>query len=246
MIEINLIPDVKREYLKTRALRNAVITMSIFIGMIIVAIAVVLSLVLGVQLAAQSVQDRAIRAESEKLMGVEDIDKMVTIQHQLELIDGKHASKTVNSRLFDVLSAINPGAPNNAVISTVKLDPTGKTISIEGSAAHGYIALEVFKKTITNTFIHVKQDDDDVKVPLASDIVAGDTSFGENSDGQRVLRFSFSFTYPDELFMISESPVLIVTPQGRTDVTDSKLGVPDSLFGAKANDIKGEERVGNE
>ena len=41
MIEINLIPDVKREYLKTRAMRNAVVSMSILIGVGVVAVAIV-------------------------------------------------------------------------------------------------------------------------------------------------------------------------------------------------------------
>ncbi len=245
MIEINLIPDVKREYLKTRMLRNTVISMSIVVGIIIVGIAVVLGLFLAGQLVTQSIQDSTIKSGSEELIAVEDINKMVTIQQQLKSIDGQHESKAIRSRLIDVMSAINPPEPNNVQISTLKLNPEESTISIEGSAVNGYIALEVFKKTITNTSVQTQQDDQDVKVPLASDIVAGDTSFGENSDGQRVLRFTFTFKYPDELFKMSDAPVLIVTPQGRTDVTDSKLGVPSSLFGAKANDIKNEEGAGN-
>ena len=126
-------------------------------------------------------------------------------------------------------------------ISNLRLNPEDKTISIEGSAANGYVALEVFKKTIINTKVQSKTDGEDVKVPLASGIVAGDTSFGENSDGQKVLRFSFKFTYPDELFMVSDSAVSVITPQGEIDVTDSKLGVPGSLFEAKASDIDDQE-----
>lgn len=237
MIEINLIPDVKREYLKTRALRNAVISTSILIGVVIVGLAVVLGLIFGGQLVTESVQNGTIKSDGEKLMAIEDIDKVVTIQNQLGSIDGQHSSKAIDSRLFDVIAAINPPAPNNAVISTIRLNPGDKSVTIEGSAANGYIALEVFKKTITNTFVQVRDGEEDVKIPLASDIVPGEASFGENAEGQRVLRFSFTFTYPDELFMYSENPVSIVTPEGRIDVTDSKLGIPESLFGAKATDI---------
>lgn len=132
--------------------------------------------------------------------------------------------------------AINPPAPNEVKISTFKLNPEEKTISIEGSAANGYIALEVLKKTITNTSVQTQVEGEEVKVPLAQDIVSGDTSFGEDTTGQRVLRFSFTFTYPDELFAVSKTPVTIITPVGRVDVTDSRQGVPESLFGQKAKD----------
>ena len=241
MIEINLIPDVKREYLKTRAMRNAVVSMSILIGVVVVAVAIVLGLVVAGQLVTQSIQDNTIKAEGAKLTAVEDIDKMVSIQQQLAAINGQHESKSINSRLFDVLAAINPPAPNNVTISNLRLNPEDKTISIEGSAANGYVALEVFKKTIINTKVQSKSDGEDAKMPLASGIVAGDTSFGENSDGQKGLRFSFKFTYPDELFMVSDSAVSVITPQGEIDVTDSKLGVPGSLFEAKASDIDDQE-----
>lgn len=240
MIEINLIPDVKREYLKTRSMRNAVVSMSITIGIVVVGVAVVLGLVVAGQLVTQSIQDNTIKTEGAKLTAVEDINKMTTIQQQLTAIDGQHEAKFINSRLFDVMAAINPAEPNNVTISTLKLDPAEKTISIEGSAVNGYVALEVFKKTIINTSVQTRQGDKDEKVSLASDIVAGDTSFGENSEGQRVLRFAFTFTYPDELFMVSDEVVSIITPQGKIDVTDSKLGVPSSLFGAKASDINSE------
>ena len=123
MIEINLIPDVKREYLKTRAMRNAVVSMSILIGVVVVAVAIVLGLVVAGQLVTQSIQDNTIKAEGAKLTAVEDIDKMVSIQQQLAAINGQHESKSINSRLFDVLAAINPPAPNNVTISKLRLNP---------------------------------------------------------------------------------------------------------------------------
>ena len=240
MIEINLIPDVKLEYLKARMMRNAVISVSIVGGVVMVGVAVVLGLIIAGQLVTQSVQDRTIKSEGDRLMAIEDIDRMVTIQQQLETIGGQYESRQIHSRLFDVISAINPPNPNNVVISTLKLNPEEKTISIEGSAVNGYVALEVFKKTIMNTSIQVQQDGGNVREALATDITGGDTSFGENAEGQRVLRFSFTFAYPEELFRVSGGTVSIVLPQGRVDVTDSRLGVPESLFGAKANDIKDE------
>lgn len=234
MIEINLIPDIKREYLRTRTLRNFVISISIVVGVVVVGVAVVLGIILGGQMVAEAVQDNSIKTEAAKLTSIEDLDKTVTIQQQLEKIDQQQSKKSVDSRLFDVMAAINPPAPNEIKISTLKLNPEERTITIEGSAANGYIALEVFKKTIINTKVQIGDGDDVEKEALATGIVAGDTSFGESADGGRVLRFAFTFTYPEKLFEVSDDPVLIVTPTGRVDVTDSKLGVPESLFSNEA------------
>lgn len=245
MIEINLIPDVKREYLRTRAMRNLVISVSIVVGIAMVAIAVVLGLVFGGQMAAEAFQDRDIKDKGQQLTDIEDLNKTVTIQQQLSKIDEQHQAKRIDSRMFDVLRAINPPAPNEVKISTFRLDPEEKTIFIEGSAHNGYIALEVFKKTISHTTIQTKVGDEEVTESLAQDIMAGDTSFGEDTDGRKVLRFSFTFTYPDELFAISEAPVSVITPSGKIDVTDSKTGVPESLFGKRAKDAEPQEEVGN-
>lgn len=237
MIEINLIPDVKRELLRTRTMRNAVISLSIVIGAGAIGLAVVLGVILGGQIAAEALQDRQIKDKNGELMAVSDLNKTVTIQHQLQRVSELHDEKRANSRLFDVVSAINPPTPNNVRFSSVRLDPEQKTIAIEGSAVNGYIALEVLKKTIINTSVVTQVDKEEKKVPLATDIIAGDTSFGENSEGIKVLRFTFTFTYPDELFAISKDPVTIVTPVGKIDVTDSKLGIPEDLFGKKASDL---------
>ncbi len=236
MIEINLVPDVKQEYIRSKMLRNFVISISIVVGIGVVGLAVVLGLILGGQLVAESIQDNGIKSESAKLMEVPDLDKTVTIQQQLEKIDQQQNSKLITSRLFDAVLAINPAAPNQIRISALKLDPIEKKITIEGSAANGYQALETFKKTLTNTYVQVGSDGD--KTPLAQDITTGETGFGENSDGERVLRFSFSFSYPEDLFKVSESPINVITPAGKIDVTDSKLGVPESLFSKTTEEKK--------
>lgn len=240
MIEINLIPDVKREFLKTRTTRNAVISLSFMIGIGAIGLVVFLGIVLGGQTAWQYSQDQAIKREGEKLMTVEDINKTVTIQQQLASIDQQHQTKLIHSRLFDVITAINPPAPNDVKIATLKLNPDEHTITIEGSAANGYMALEIFKKTILNTSIQTRQGEEDTRVPLTAEIVPGEASFGEDAQGGRVLRFTFSFTYPSELFAVSEHMVAVITPEGKIDVTDSRLGVPSSLFRERAADIKEE------
>lgn len=240
MIEINLIPDVKRELLHARSVRNAVVSFSVLIGAGALAVAVVLGLILGGQLAAESLQDGAIKDKFKELSSIEDLDKTVTIQRQLRQISQAHADKKLQSRLFDMLVAINPPAPNTVSFSAVEINPSEKQIILEGEAVNGYAALEVLKKTIAHSTIRSTTDGQEQSVSLAQEVSDGETSFGENAEGKKVLRFRFTMTYSDELFTVAKTPVIIATPTGKIDVTDSRLGVPDSLFKKKADDSKQE------
>ena len=241
MIEINLLPNVKRELLKTRAMRNRVISISFLVGGASIAAVVVLALILGSQIAAEAVQRGVIKDRNDKLMAVEDLNKVVTIQHQLTKINEQHSGKKINSRVFDVVTAVNPVAPNNVSFSDIKVNPESKTITLEGSAVNGYSALETLKKTILNTKVQTTDGDKSSEVSLTKEIKDGDTSFGENSEGKKVLQFSFSFEYAEELLApANNGTVSVLTPTGKVDVTDSRQGIPDSLF--KSNSKKQEKK----
>lgn len=243
MIEINLIPDVKRELLRAKMMRNTVTAMSITVGMIAVGVAVALGLIFGGQVALEALHDGTIKSKTRELTSIEDLDKLVTIQHQLATINKLSSERQADSRLFDVMTAVNPVAPNSIKIATLKLKPESRTITIEGSAENGYIALEIFKKTITtNTTVQTTQNGQEVKQPLAENLQAGEASFGEDANGKKVLRFSFTFTYPAELFSKTSGSVVIATPNGKVDVTDSRLGVPESLFAKKPKDASNKEK----
>lgn len=241
MIEINLLPNVKRELLKTRAMRNRVISISFLVGGASIAAVVVLALILGSQIAAEAVQNGVIKDRNDKLMAVEDLNKVVTIQNQLTKINEQHSGKKINSRIFDVVTAVNPVAPNNVSFSNIKVNPESKTITLEGSAVNGYSALETLKKTILNTKVQTTDGDKSSEVSLTKEIKDGDTSFGENSEGKKVLQFSFSFEYAEELLApANNGTVSVLTPTGKVDVTDSRQGIPDSLF--KSNSKKQEKK----
>ena len=241
MIEINLLPNVKRELLKTRAMRNRVISISFLVGGASIAAVVVLALILGSQIAAEAVQNGVIKDRNDKLMAVEDLNKVVTIQHQLTKINEQHSGKKLNSRIFDVVTAVNPVTPNNVSFSDIKVNPESKTITLEGSAVNGYSALETLKKTILNTKVQTTDGDKSSEVSLTKEIKDGDTSFGENSEGKKVLQFSFSFEYAEELLApANNGTVSVLTPTGKVDVTDSRQGIPDSLF--KSNSKKQEKK----
>lgn len=239
MIEINLVPDVKQELLNAQRVRTSVISLSIIVGLATVGIVVVLAIwVFVIQAARGALADGAIKEESAKLAGVEDISNTLTIQNQLSKLSAMHDNKSIDSRVFDILTTINPPAPNTVAITNLTLDSEEKTIKIEAQAA-GYPSLEVFKKTIEATKFQFTKDGSTQTVALASQIDdSSDRSYGEDASGAKVLRFTLSFVYPDELFSPLSDNAAIIAPT-RTNVTDSLLGVPNSLFTAKAADAEG-------
>lgn len=235
MIQINLIPDIKQELLRAQTTRRAAISISIFVGLAAAGVVVALAVVLGVQLFHENVAQDNIKTEYAKFKAVDNIEDVLTIQHQLKTIQSYQDKRTIDSRLFDVLAAINPNSPNNVRFSSVKLDPSTSLITIEGSAVNGYAATETLRKTILNTSVESGTGDSAATDALTDDVVIGETSYGEAADGTRVLSFTISFAYPRGLFDNTLKNIKIVTPTAKTDVTDSKTRVPESLFTQKVS-----------
>ncbi len=237
MIEINLIPDVKQELLKAQRTRAQVISGSILTCIIAGGVVAALALyVFGVQTVRGAFADQAITSKAATLAKVEDLSKMLTIQNQLGNISQLNDTKKINSRIFDVLSAVIPPAPNDVQISQLTVDSASSTITLQGQTK-AYDSMEVFKKTIDSSVVVYTQDGTEQQVKLASNISTSDISYGENADGQKVLRFTLSFSYPDQL-LSAQIPVITIKLSIDGNVTDSYLGIPKSIFTERAKDIQ--------
>lgn len=239
MIEINLVPDIKQEFLRSQRLRAKVISGAILVSLAAGSLVVLLILFTGVQLTREKVADDNIKKQYSQLVdNNKDLADIVTIQQQLSNISTLNDDKQVSSRVFDVLTAVNPKEPNDVKMTQVNVDPIGGTIKIEGMAASGFNAVDALKKTILNTKINYTLNGESQTADLASSVEIGKTSLGEDEKGNRVLRFESSFKYPKELLSNKITGLRIVTPTETIDVTDSKLRVPDSLFAQPATDVK--------
>lgn len=248
MIEINLIPDVKQELIRAERVRSGVISTAVLIGIVSVSIIVVLAVLIGGQAIAGNLADEAIKKQNTELQGKSDLSDTLTIQNQLTKLTQMHADKKIDSRLFSLILAVNPPAPNNVAFSSIKLDPATSTINIEGQASGGYASVEVLKKTILGTKVHYLDkagQDAESNTPreaaLANTVDVLETSYGEDASGQRVLRFIISFAYPTQLFQSGLRNVEIKAPTQQINVTDSRIRIPQSLFTDAAADVKENE-----
>lgn len=234
MIEINLIPDVKRELLRAQAARTAVISGSIFVSIIAGGIVIALVLyVFGVQTVRSNIAEDEIEKQYASLSKVEDLSKVLTIQNQLDTMSSLNENKKIDSRLFNVLAAVVPPEPNSVKISQVNVDAEDAKITIDGQT-RAFDSMEIFKKTLDSAIvIYTDEEGQQQEAKLASALNFGGVSYGENAEGEKVILFSIDFEYPDELFSPKVKDVTIkLSING--NVTDSYLGIPRSIYAERA------------
>ncbi len=236
MIEINLIPDVKQELLKAQRQRAVVISGSITVGIIaLAAVALLLVYIFGAQTVRGALLDQGITDQNKELSQVQGLSEMLTLQNQITVINQQADARVINSRMFEFLDAVVPQEPNQVRFSNVNVNAETKTISLEGQTLR-YESMEIFKKTLQRSVVLYKDGDQELEAPAVSDISIGEVSYGEDTAGQRVVRFKVSFVYAEELFSSKNSFVaVVVKSDSGTNVTDSRLGVKD-LFAEKAKD----------
>lgn len=237
MIEINLIPDVKQELLKAQKQRAVVISGAIFASIVAAGIVVVMLVyIYAFQLVRHNNLDGNIKTANNNLTQVEDLSKILTIQKQLSVINTVNGEKNMDSRIFDVISAIVPPAPNQSLLSKINVDNEASTITLDGQTAN-YANLEIFKKTLDNAIIVYTEDGEKREIKLADTITEGNVAYGTDANNQKVVIFSLSFTYAEELFSPKLATVDIkLSING--NVTDSYLGIPRSLYTEPAKETE--------
>ncbi|HSX31589.1 MAG TPA: hypothetical protein VLE99_06765 [Candidatus Saccharimonadales bacterium] len=132
MIQLNLLPNVKLEYVKTQRTKRMLTVVSFFTS--IAALALLgLSFVTVDVVQKKNLSDlnNDIAKYSKQLKGVNDLDKILTVQNQLNTLTSLHSQKPVTSRLFSYISQLTPG---QASLSQLSIDFGASTMSIGGSA----------------------------------------------------------------------------------------------------------------
>ncbi|HET9721806.1 MAG TPA: PilN domain-containing protein [Candidatus Saccharimonadales bacterium] len=131
-IQFNLLPDVKLEYLQTHRTRNFVLAIC---GAAVVCSVALLIILLGTVEVVQKKQmndaQHSLDTANSQLKSVSDLNKIVTVQNQLNTLVGLHQNKQITSRLFGYLVQVTP---SNVNINKLDLDITKTSLSISGNA----------------------------------------------------------------------------------------------------------------
>lgn len=227
MIEINLLPDVKQEFVRSRRLKRIVVASAILVSIIAGGVVAVLLLyVYAVQPGRQYLLDQDIKSRSEELQKNKNLTRDLTLQSQLVTVTELHEDKGDYSRLFDYLRTLNPKEPNNISISQATLDTTAGTLSIEASAKN-FPAVSIFQDTLNNaklTYIDPSTNEE-VKVPMFSDVQITETGLGQDSTGTQVASFKALLTYEPNAFAWGVKNPTLTVPNEDTTPSANRVNV---------------------
>lgn len=217
MVQFNLLPDIKLEYIKARRMKRLVVGASIIVGSL--ALAIFLLLFLGVNVVQKrhlDNLDRDIASNISQLQATPDINKVLTIQNQLNSITALHTQKPAASRYVDYLRQVTP---SKATISQSMIDFELGTITISGTADS---LKTVNKYADTLKFTTYDVDGNDNQQPAFSQVVL--VGFGASNDGAS---YQFSLKFNPEIFDNTKTIALTVP-----DIisTRSETEKPSDLF----------------
>jgi len=132
MIQLNLLPDVKIEYLRTTRNKRLVIGVSLVVIAASVGILLLLSsVVYGFQKKNLADLNDDIKTYNQQLKDTKDLDKVLTIQNQLASLTKLHEDKVDATRLFSYLTQLTPAKVS---ISQLDMDVETSTLTIEANA----------------------------------------------------------------------------------------------------------------
>lgn len=157
-IQLNLLPDVKKEFLKSQKNKAVVISSAILVT---IASAAISALLIVYVLVGQQLQmtliTNDIKTRTTDLDNIQDLEKYLTIQNQLAALPGLHDDKGAYSRIFTFLPILNPSAPNNVKLSVFQLsaDDNEGAVYFTGTTST-YESLNVFLDTLNNAQVTYK------------------------------------------------------------------------------------------
>lgn len=154
--EINLVPEVKEDMIKTLKLRNFIFFLCIVVSAASIGIATVTGFIAGGQGLIIDNNKEVITSLSSKINNYSDIKDFLTVKNQLGDIELLTSDRNVASRTFNILSAILPTGADTVEISelNVNLEGTLPYFAFDAQANANsepyidYNVLDSFKKSM--------------------------------------------------------------------------------------------------
>jgi hypothetical protein len=226
MIQFNLLPDVKLEYIKAQRTKRLVLTSAVLVSVAAFALMVVLVLTVFVfQKQYMKIVSKDITKYSNDLKATPDLDKILTIQNQLNSLTGIHEQKPDVTRLLPYIEQITPP---DASISSLNVDFTNSTLKITGSA-DSLQSINQFVDTLK--FTHYNKGTGDEPTAFSDVVLA---SFGRAEKGAS---YTINAVFDPVIFDNTQTVKLTVPDQV---TTRSETEKPSLLFESSAGTNEGE------
>ncbi len=156
--EINLVPDIKNDFIKTLKFRNLVFFICIVVAISSTVVMLIFLSIAGGQQGFITAKQNTIDALQKKIEEYSDLSDFLTIRDQLSNIAEITENKVMMSRTFNILSAMIPTGSDYISISELNVNLENEegspTFTIDAQANAGtdpqidYKVLDSFKKSM--------------------------------------------------------------------------------------------------
>lgn len=217
MVQFNLLPDIKIQYLKARHQKRLFMFIStIVIIATVVVIVLLVSFVFGVQRKSMNDLSKDIDSKGGTLSSTQDLNKILTVQNQLKALPGLHDSKAVASRLFGYVSQVTPA---DATIARLNINFETNALELSGSATSLEV-VNVFTDTLKFTQFTTKEDS--TQKQAFSEVVL--STFGRD---EKTASYTINVKF-DPIIFSELDEVTLTVPNIVT--TRSEVAQPSALF----------------
>ncbi|HWZ65532.1 MAG TPA: hypothetical protein VNX65_01905 [Patescibacteria group bacterium] len=223
MIQFNLLPDIKKEYIKAQETKLMVVSISTLVTIGSLGLTLLLYVyVFFIQQVQINLLTGDIKKKGDNLSSVPELSKYLTIQNQLASLPSLHAQKGYYMRLFDFLPTLNPGKPDDVKLSSLQMSVADKTISLTGTTG-SFQSLNIFTDTLRNAVVSYQQGS---AAPQSGKVFS--SVYVQNSDlahtaNGLVVSFAIRTIYSDYVFDTNNSGVSVSVPNIKTtqSITES-------------------------
>lgn len=214
MIQLNLLPDIKKEVIRAQRTRTKVIIGSIITVVVTLGILVLSAVyVYAVQPFQIYVANESIKKNTQELQSQPDIRKYLSLQNQLSKLSDLHSNKPIDSRLMTFLPLLNPGEPHRVRLNKVSMLEETKQITFSGQSST-FEALSVFQDTLrlaNVTYTPIAEGSAAQTEHLFSSVTLQESSLSKDA-GQQAVSFIIRAIYNENAFSNKVKDVKLEVP----------------------------------
>lgn len=234
MIALNLLPDIKKEYHKTQRNRRIVMFLSFALSAGFVAL-VVLGLIYTKAIRgphADNLETDISNAVAD-IRANEDLDKILTVNSQLEELPLLHDQKPVSSRLLQYLNVLTPDAVSINELNVQFSDPSLGDDSLSrltfSGRAEEVADINILADTLKNATYTIDQDSQEVNA--FSQVAVESIGSVANDSSDRGISYSVRTQYDPQIFAVTNPDIKLTVP----NITSSRANqeTPSVLFDAQ-------------
>jgi Tfp pilus assembly protein PilN len=229
MIQFNLLPDVKIEYIKAKRTKRLVASVSVLSAAACVVIAALVFIGVNiVQKQRMTSLNADITATAKLVQATPNINRIITVQNQLSSLTALHAAKPAATRLYDYLGQV---VPENVTLSKATVDFTANTITLTGNAKD-LLGVNTLVDTLKFTSYKLQDQSDSAKAFSKVVLTSFAAALAGNVDNKGA-SYTVSLAY-DPIVFDNQKSLQLLVPQ--TVTTHSQLSSSAVLF--QPNPIK--------